>query len=117
MAVSLGKKILDQMHQQLRDAGVSRMTGMHEPDVDEPPPLTPNAAAVIQNQPTEMFTGGEPAMIVCGGSYRGGAIGAGFSSEHLVVCVCVHQHLVVCMYCHHDNTTGDLVVQKCGNSS
>ena len=69
-AVFIGKKILDQMHHQLRDAGVSRLTGMHDPDVDEPPPLTPNAAAVIQKQPTEMFTGGEWALW-CGRSSDG----------------------------------------------
>ena len=33
-------------------------TGMHEPDVEEPPPLTPNTAAIIQQKPLEMFTRG-----------------------------------------------------------
>ena len=32
---------------------------MHDPDVEEPPPLTPNAAALIQKTPLDMFTRGE----------------------------------------------------------
>ena len=53
-----GKKIMEQVRQQLECAGVSDVTGMHDPDVAEPPPLTPTAAAIIQQQPPEMFTKG-----------------------------------------------------------
>ena len=58
-----GKKILEQVRQQLKTAGVSPITGMHDPDVAEPPPLTPTAAAFIQQQPPEVFTRGEAASI------------------------------------------------------
>lgn len=32
---------------------------MHDPDVEEPPPLTPNTAAVIQRTPLDMYTRGK----------------------------------------------------------
>lgn len=51
-----GKRILEDAHEQLDNAGVSIVTGMHDPDVEEPPPLTPNAAALIQKTPLDMFT-------------------------------------------------------------
>ena len=54
-----GKRILEDAHEQLDNAGVSIVTGMHDPDVEEPPPLTPNAAALIQKTPLDMFTRGE----------------------------------------------------------
>ena len=54
-----GKRILEDAREQLDNAGVSIVTGMHDPDVEEPPPLTPNAAALIQKTPLDMFTRGE----------------------------------------------------------
>ncbi len=40
-----GSLILQQAREQLASAGVSSVTGLHEPEVQEPPPLTPNALA------------------------------------------------------------------------
>lgn len=56
--LSLGKRMLEQAHKQIESALISQVTGMHDPDVEEPPPLTPNAAAHIQQQPLDMFTRG-----------------------------------------------------------
>ena len=61
-----GRKILDGVWSQVDSAGVSSCTGMHDPDVAEPPPLTPTAAAYIQQQPPEMFTRGQDTLVhVC----------------------------------------------------
>ncbi len=53
-----GKRLLEITHQQFEDAGINLFTGMHDPDVQEPPPLTPNTAAIIQQKPLDMFTKG-----------------------------------------------------------
>lgn len=55
--------MLDQIHKQIESAGISKVSGMHEPDVEEPPPLTPNTAAIIQRQPLDMFTKGIVAIL------------------------------------------------------
>ena len=40
-----GEKILQQARQQVESAGISSRTGLHDPDVQEPPPLTPSTLA------------------------------------------------------------------------
>lgn len=56
---TVAKRLLEMTHKQFETAGINLATGMHEPDVDEPPPLTPNAAAIVQQTPLDMFTKGE----------------------------------------------------------
>ena len=51
-----GYKILEQARQQLASAGVDHHTGLHRPEVLEPPPLTPNTT--IQ-QPAEILETGK----------------------------------------------------------
>lgn len=55
----LGKRILEQAYKQIDSAGINHDTGMHDPDVEEPPPLTPNTAAIIQRLPLDRYTNGE----------------------------------------------------------
>lgn len=42
--------ILQQAREQLFTAGVSSVTGLHEPEVQEPPPLTPNTLAMVSTK-------------------------------------------------------------------
>lgn len=42
--------ILQQAGEQLSTAGVSSVTGLHEPEVQEPPPLTPNTLAIVSSK-------------------------------------------------------------------
>ena len=51
-----GYKILAQARQQLASAGVDHHTGLHKPEVQEPPPLTPNTGT---QQPADVFKNGK----------------------------------------------------------
>ena len=51
-----GYKILEQARYQLASAGVDHHTGLHKPEVQEPPPLTPNTT--IQ-QPADILETGK----------------------------------------------------------
>jgi len=50
-----GNKILGQARQQLASAGVDHHTGLHKPEVQEPPPITPNTST---QQPPDVFENG-----------------------------------------------------------
>ena len=50
-----GAIILEQSREQLRTAGVSEPTGLHDPDVQEPPPLTPNTIAQVVKEPMDIL--------------------------------------------------------------
>ncbi|XP_019854738.1 PREDICTED: bromodomain and PHD finger-containing protein 3-like [Amphimedon queenslandica] len=44
----VAKRILDQAYGQIKSAGINKSTGLHDPDVEEPPPLTPNTVAAVR---------------------------------------------------------------------
>ncbi len=48
--VTPGTIILQQAREQLSNAGVSLVTGLHEPEVQEPPPLTPSTLALVSSK-------------------------------------------------------------------
>lgn len=50
-----GEKIFQQAREQVETAGISVYTGLHDPDVAEPPPLTPNTIAKATTYTDEML--------------------------------------------------------------
>ena len=42
-----GQKILENAREQIASAGLSSKTGMHNPPVQEPPPLTPSSITKV----------------------------------------------------------------------
>lgn len=52
----VAKRILDQAYSQIKSAGINSSTGLHDPDVEEPPPLTPNTVAAVRSM--DMFNRG-----------------------------------------------------------
>ena len=62
-----GVKIMEQARHQLESAKVDPQTGLHDPDVIEPPPLTPNTIAIVVQKP--MDVGKQPilgqVLVVC----------------------------------------------------
>ena len=53
-----GEKILQQARQQVESAGISPSTGLHDPEVAEPPPLTPSALAKSATITEDMLENG-----------------------------------------------------------
>ena len=46
--VTSGQRILEQAREQIASAGIDNKTGLHDPDVLEPPPLTPTSVSNTQ---------------------------------------------------------------------
>ena len=55
---SSGEKILQAARQQVETAGISSSTGLHDPDVAEPPPLTPSTIAKTVSLPEDILDNG-----------------------------------------------------------
>ena len=53
-----GEKIFQLARQQLESASINPETGLHDPDVQEPPPLTPSAIAKAVRYQEEMIDNG-----------------------------------------------------------
>ena len=47
--------IIQEAREHLDQAGVNSRTGLHDPEVQEPPPLTPSTIAQVVKQPMDIL--------------------------------------------------------------
>ena len=74
---SSGYKILERARHQLEQAAVDEETGLHEPAVVDPPPLTPSALSVDVDQRIEAIEKGLGRGGVVGGEWHVVVVHAG----------------------------------------